>query len=316
MSTAVVPTYTWQDNWAGLNGLDGQGHHGMAVDQDGNIYASFSDSPQVRRFTPDGTFLDGFDLGSATLHHLCYGIWEEQAWIWAVDLGKTAVLKCRPNGEIVDTIDRKTLGVPENHKFLITATAFDPNSGCLWISDGYGWAQKGEGEGNRIYCLGPDGQLRFSFDGSEAPCGIFKEPHGIHILNRSSSTEIYIADRRHHRLVVYGTDGQFLRTVEGDFNTPSAIVSWEEWLIVAELEGRIHLLNDRDEIVATLFDGSEYSDMEGWPNRIKDGKGQSPLMHIEQKRFNSPHGLAVDLEGAIYVNEWLEGTRMTKLVLS
>jgi hypothetical protein len=34
---------------------------------------------------------------------------------------------------------------------------------------------------------------------------------------------------------------------------------------------------------------------------------------LQPGRFNSPHGLATDASGAIYVSEWLIGGRFTKL---
>jgi hypothetical protein len=37
-NTFNIPTYTWQDNWPGLNSTTGQGHHGMAVDADGHLH--------------------------------------------------------------------------------------------------------------------------------------------------------------------------------------------------------------------------------------------------------------------------------------
>jgi DNA-binding beta-propeller fold protein YncE len=44
----------------------------------------------------------------------------------------------------------------------------------------------------------------------------------------------------------------------------------------------------------------------GWPN--------VPADRIVPGKFNSPHGLAVDRDGNLYVAEWLIGGRTVKLV--
>ena len=38
-----------------------------------------------------------------------------------------------------------------------------------------------------------------------------------------------------------------------------------------------------------------------------------PTSLLEAGKFNSPHGLAVDANGNLYVAEWLIGGRVTKL---
>lgn len=55
---------------------------------------------------------------------------------------------------------------------------------------------------------------------------------------------------------------------------------------------------------------------EGWPNRKnKTGEEVHPPADIPEGEFNSPHGMACDSNGDIYVSEWLLGDRFTKLEL-
>ena len=52
----------------------------------------------------------------------------------------------------------------------------------------------------------------------------------------------------------------------------------------------------------------------GWPNLVENGVvGRPPL---SDGAFNTPHGIAVDAAGAIYVTEWLIGGRLDKLTPS
>ncbi len=306
--------YEWIDNWAELNSEEGSSHNGIAIDSEGKIYLSFSKAPFLRVFTAEGEMVDSFELSGDSMHSLFISKDSEGEWLWNIDVKNNIVSKSTLEGEIIDSINRENFKLGENEKFNITAGTVDPNNGNLWVTDGYGWARAGEWGGNKIYCFSPSLELLFSFDGSEANCGIFHEPHWIFADTRKEHTEVFIADRRNNRLVVYSADGKFLRTVTGDFNTPSGFSSFDDKLVVAELEGRVHILDKNDNIIETFCDGSEYTQVKGWPNRKIDDKWVSPLEHVEVGKFNSPHGIVADKSGNIYVHEWHIGVRVTKLV--
>jgi hypothetical protein len=51
------------------------------------------------------------------------------------------------------------------------------------------------------------------------------------------------------------------------------------------------------------------------PN-ARDGDGNLARPPLEPGRFNSPHTLAADPDGNLYVTEWLLGGRLTKLARS
>ena len=305
--------YEWQDNWASLNGVEGYSHHGMAIDSCGRIYCSFSIAPYLRVFNSDGALLDSFNLSGLAMHCLFISSDGAGEWLWNIDLQNKKVTKSTLAGEILKSIGPEAFDLGPDEKFEITAGTVDPETGNIWIADGYGYARGGSYGGNFIYVFNPELELQFRFDGSESPCGVFKEPHWIFADTRKGRTEIYITDRRHHRLVVYDGAGRFLRVVEGDLNTPSAFGTFDDKLVVAELEGRVHILNSEDEIIETLADGSAYAKVDGWPERIQDGQYVSPLSFVQPGKFNSPHGLAVDSSGNIYVHEWFKGIRITKL---
>ena len=57
-------------------------------------------------------------------------------------------------------------------------------------------------------------------------------------------------------------------------------------------------------------------DVEGWPNNADESGSPIPTKLLESGKFNSPHGMAVDADGNIYVAEWLIGGRVTKLAKS
>ena len=53
-------------------------------------------------------------------------------------------------------------------------------------------------------------------------------------------------------------------------------------------------------------------DRAGWPNELDaDGKPKRPA--LVAGKLNSPHSVAVDSEGSLYVTEYLIGSRTPKL---
>ena len=77
-------------------------------------------------------------------------------------------------------------------------------------------------------------------------------------------------------------------------------------LIIAELRARLAILDRNDNLVCKLGDNGVIAEAEGWPN--------VSAHLISPVKFNSPHGIAVDHAGSVYVAEWLIGSRITKLL--
>ena len=85
-------------------------------------------------------------------------------------------------------------------------------------------------------------------------------------------------------------------------------------MIIAELQARLTVLDAADRLVCYLGDNAEVCDVGGWPNNRNEAGEVVPTSLLEQGKFNSPHGMAVDADGNIYVAEWLIGGRFVKLV--
>jgi len=84
-------------------------------------------------------------------------------------------------------------------------------------------------------------------------------------------------------------------------------------MIVAELRARLTIIDTNDNLVTYLGDNDEVADVPGWPNNVDANGSIIPSKLLEAGKFNSPHGMAVDSNGNIFVAEWLIGGRFVKL---
>ena len=81
-------------------------------------------------------------------------------------------------------------------------------------------------------------------------------------------------------------------------------------MMVAELRGsRITELDKNDELLGYLGENpGAFAMLDDWPNVTSE--------NVHSGLFNSPHGIATDSSGNIYVAEWMIGGRITKLEIS
>ena len=113
---------------------------------------------------------------------------------------------------------------------------------------------------------------------------------------------------------MYDTDGRWLRTVgEGFLNSPSAFVTDGPNIVVGELYARLAVVDMDDRLVGYLGEDDQARQRPGWPNGLGPDEQPARNPNLQPGRFNSPHGLASDADGNIYVAEWLIGGRMIKL---
>lgn len=177
-------------------------------------------------------------------------------------------------------------------------------SGDIFVADGYGQSL--------LHRFWRDGRLLATFDGSTSGTP-FDTPHDLLIDRRGQVPELYIADRANARIVVLDLEGRFLRAVgEGVLSSPSGLAISGQLLFVAELRGRIAVLDEADRSVGYLG-ASRAPERLGWPNALDDAGNTIPVPDLVPGRFNSPHGIDTDSSGAVYVTEWLIGGRIVRL---
>ena len=185
-------------------------------------------------------------------------------------------------------------------------------NGDIWVADGYGCSlvHKFDNQGNhRATLTGEEGYKRFL-------C-----PHAVFIDRRGGKNpELYIADRENRCIQVYDMEGCYLRSFgEAFLNSPSGFAVLGELLVIAELYSRLAVVDADDNFTGyvgateTAEAGVGWPERPGWPNALSDD-ARAVRAHLQGANgFNSPHSLATDADGNLFVSEWLIGGRYTKL---
>lgn len=276
--------------------------HGVAITAGGQVVIFQQADPAVLILNPDGTLDDAWGDRFPGAHGLTLVEEEGTAFLWLADSKTGEVVKTTLDGQTVLNLQRPALAIYESGKYAPTWVAVHEErhggNGDIWVTDGYGTSY--------IHCYDKHGVYLDSINGEEGAAGAFKCPHSIFMDTRKAEVELYIADRGNRRVQVYDTEGNYKRSFGAEFLTsPCAFAVSGEYLIIPELRARVTILDKADRLVGYLGDNEAVCDRQGWPNH--------PARLIEPGKFNSPHGIAADRAGNLYVVEWIIGGRMTKL---
>ena len=215
---------------------------------------------------------------------------------------QAAVVKTTLKGEQVWSIDAppevdgyKPAADGTKARYNPTNVAIAPN-GDVYVADGYGsfYVNQYDAKGQHIR----------TFGGRGSEPGKLIEPHGIWIDTRGATPRVVVADRRNNRLQRFTLDGQHVDFIPG-FRLPCHFDEHNGLVVVPDLHGRVTLLDKSNAIVAHLGDSQDPE----WNNPLR----REPREKFIPGRFICPHGACFDHRGNIYVAEWVEVGRVTKL---
>jgi len=308
--------YQWTEKWGRIPDTDsareGWAHHGIVVSNTSNVISFHQGEKSLITFDSNGTLVDSCATSVQNAHGMTLVQEGDDEFIWLADNVSGQVVKVDLGGNVVANISRPDIEIyASGGKYSPTDVAVYEErlggKGEIIVTDGYG--------SSWVHYYDRNGNHQTSIDGSEGSGGTFSTPHGVWIDKRKSDPELYIADRSNGQIQVYTLDGAFLRcfgTAPGAdwLHSPSGFAAWGEYLVVAELRGsRVTLLDNNDEPSVYLGENTgAFKFNEGWPN--------VPHETLTPGKFNSPHGIAADHEGNIFVAEWLIGGRINKLTRS
>jgi hypothetical protein len=277
-------------------------------------------------FDGDGNLESSWDGGLTEAHGMVLVVEDGVDYLWIADQGSKRipdggyqyvadskgwqVVKTTLDGRTVATMPKPDLPIYHGARYAPTWVAVyeerHGGNGDVWVTDGYSQ--------NQVHRFRKDGSYVGSISGEEGKAGAFKTPHSIWVDVRKSEPELYVADRSNRRVQVYDLEGKYKRVFGEDFLTsPSGFAVDGDHLIIGELRARVTIVDENDRLICHLGGNDAVCSVDGWPN-VKNAAGIPTRTHLlEPGKFNSPHGIAADAAGNIYVSEWLIGGRSIKL---
>ncbi len=182
----------------------------IALDDDGNVYASDDFLNRVSIFDPEGTFVSCWgEAGDATgqLNGPCGMAFDADGNILVVDSLNNRVQRFTCDGKFLDKLGHHGKGEGEFN--LPWGVCLD-DAGNVYVAD---W------KNNRVQKFDPDGNYLLSFEASPTSgVGDLNGPTGVAV---DSEGDVYVTDWGNHRLQVYAPDGRFIATLVGDAQQPS-----------------------------------------------------------------------------------------------
>jgi sugar lactone lactonase YvrE len=256
----------------------------VAVDADDRVYVFNRGAHPLIIFERDGSFVKSW---GEDLFVRAHGItFAPDQTLYCVDDSGHGVYHCTRDGQVLDTIGTpgqpapRQSGRPFN---LPTKVALDPDSGDLFISDGYGNA--------RVHRFTPAGEHVLSWGDYGTDPGEFNLPHTV---VTDDDGRVLVADRENHRVEVFDGDGAYL----GQWNNlhrPCGLHIAGGLVYVGQLPTHLAVNADYPKLGGCVsihdLDGHRL----GWLGDIRYGEMPG--------QFTAPHGMAVDSRGDIYVGE-------------
>lgn len=303
--------YEWVAEWASLPAAPlGWMHSGIAV-VDGDVVVAHPGEPTLLMFAADGGLRDATPLHGLLEPH---GFGPVDGAMWIADVGFKRRVSGggfeneRGVGRVVLVDDSGTVLrelMDPRSGWSPTAVAFVEETGDVWVADGYGESL--------VHRFDTEGRCVQTLTGEEG-AGRFSCPHGVVADRRRGLPELYVSDRANARIQVYDTEGRFLRVIgEGVVVTPTDMTIVGDQLALTDFtQARVTILDVEDRLVTHIGAHPGAPARDGWPN-ARDERGNLVRPRLEKGKFNSPHTLATDRAGNLYVTEWLLGGRLTKL---
>ena len=285
--------------------------HGVCVDSQGQVYihhtvhaGSPSDDTMVV-FDHKGKFVRScgreFKGGA---HGLLLHKEDNTEFLYLCDTQRAIVAKMTLRGEKV-----WELGYPKESsayrlnadgsqavKYSPTNLAVGPN-GDVYVADGYG--------SSFINQYNSHGEFIRTFGGKGSDPGLLDCPHGIALDRRGSQLRLLVADRKNRRFQYFALDGHHLGFAGlGDVKLPCHFDFRKDTLLVPDLEARVTLMDGNDHVLAQLGE----DDSNTWGELRKEERSR-----FIPGKFVCPHSACFDHDGNIFVVEWVEVGRVTKL---
>ncbi len=293
-------TFRWVPDWLQVpeDKTLGNTHGCVAEAPNGEILFNTDAEHAVVRVNTEGKWISDFGKElKGGLHGMTITEAKDQTRITVSHLGRHEVLQFNAKGEMLWTIGwpQQSGKYESKNQFRPTAVAIAPD-GSIFVADGYGlsWVHKYDAE--RKYL--------FSFGGPGTERGKMRTPHGLAMDTRGKEPSLIVCDRENSRLQTFDMNGKCTGVYKEHLRRPCSASIWGEYLAVADLAGRVTILNQKFELLGHLGDN---------PDPKKRAVNGVPLDQWKNGEFLSPHGISWGSDGSLYVQDWNRLGRVTKL---
>lgn len=297
-------TYRVVPAWGQLpTGLAFGGTHGaIATDSAGQVYVSTQSETGILIYTPDGVFKKRIATEYPEVHSIFHALEGADEYLYTTVQKGTPkenwlFVKMKTDGTVVQKITAPPqAGFKTPNEWRLTAAVPGPD-GRILIANGYG--------DSRIFHFDKNGEYRGEWGGKGTSDGLFDCCHGLAVDTRYDQPLLLVCDRENRRLCHFDLDGKFVGTVTQHLRRPCQVSFHGEFAVVSELEGRVTILDKYNTPVAFLGDNPKKSQWANYQLRPDE---------IGTTFFSSAHGCYIDQQANIYISDWNQTGRVTKLV--
>jgi len=297
-------TYEVVSGWGHLPaGLTFGGTHGaIATDNAGQVYVSTQSETGILIYTPDGVFKKNIAREYPEVHSIFHAQEGADEYLYTTVQKGTPkenwlFVKMKTDGTVVQKITAPPqAGFKTPDEWRLTAAVPGPD-GSIFIANGYG--------DSRIFHFDKNGEYRGEWGGKGTADGLFDCCHGLAVDPRYDQSLLLVCDRENRRLCHFDFDGKFVGTITQHLRRPCQVSFHGDFAVVSELEGRATILDRDNAPIAFLGDNpfkTQWANYQLLPNQIAPAS------------FSAAHGCHIDQLANIYVSDWNQTGRVTKLV--
>lgn len=304
-------TYEVTHDWGALPSDIQYGNtHGVCEDSHGRIYihhtvyATSEKSDTMVVFDHKGKFVKSWGAAFKGGAHGLYILKEgKNEFLYLCDIKRGLVVKTTLDGEEIFTLGYPKEAEPYSKpgpdgkplKYSPTNLAVAPN-GDFYVGDGYG--------SSYINQYNSHGKYIRTFGGPGKDAGQLLCPHGLIVDTRGKEPVLVVADRTNKRIQRFTLQGEHIDFLYGT-NAPCHFNIYKNGdMVVPDLFARVTLMDAANSIILNLGDDS-HSDYMETRKLTRD--------HFKPGKFVCPHGACFDHAGNVFVVEWVEVGRVSKL---
>jgi DNA-binding beta-propeller fold protein YncE len=278
-------------------------------------------APVVMEFDPTGKLLqswngpgEGYQWPSANDEHGIYVDYKNNVWIagrGANGASENQLLKFDNKGKFLLQIGQRSTGNDSNDTTRLgqpADMAVYPQTNEVFVADGYG--------NRRIIVFDADTgayKRHWGAYGNKPDDAAPKNPvhqgpgdpqfNQVHHVRISNDGLVYVADRLNRRIQIFRIDGTFVKEVFVHRETKESAGTVSSLAFSADPQQRFLYVADQTENQILIFDRQTFQEL-GHVGHLGRYAGQ----------FVSPHNIAADTKGNLFVAEDLGGQRVQKFI--